>query len=87
MNKNGRILVIDDDETVRRTLAFFLEREGYLVDKAGNRQEPTAKSYVNFYNLAISQKNFGSMNLGWSSGEGKRGFCRLREEVEVEDYC
>lgn len=53
MAKNARILVIDDDEIIRDTLAMSLELEGYCVDKAENGKEAIAKSNSNFYNLAI----------------------------------
>jgi DNA-binding NtrC family response regulator len=53
MVKNARILVIDDDESIRNTLAIALEQEGYCVDEAKNGKEAIAKSYANFYNLAI----------------------------------
>ena len=53
MVKNARILVIDDDESIRKTLAIALEQEGFFVDKAENGKEAIAKSYANFYNLAI----------------------------------
>ena len=53
MVKNARILVIDDDEIIRDTLQMTLEQEGYCVDKAENGKEAIAKSYANFYNLAI----------------------------------
>jgi len=53
LGKNGRILVVDDDETILDTLAMALELEGYFVDKAENGKEAIEKSYSNFYNLAI----------------------------------
>ena len=53
LGKTGRILVVDDDEVIRETLAMALELEGYCVDKAENGKEAVAKSYNNFYNLAI----------------------------------
>lgn len=53
MVKNARILVVDDDETIRETIAMSLEQEGYAVDKAENGKEAIKKSYSNFYNLAI----------------------------------
>lgn len=53
MIKNARILVIDDDEVIRNTLAMALELEGYIVDKAENGKEAITKSYSNVYNLAI----------------------------------
>jgi len=53
LGKNARILVIDDDEVIRDTLAMALENEGYNVDKAKNGKEAIEKSFRNFYNLAI----------------------------------
>jgi DNA-binding response OmpR family regulator len=48
-----RILIVDDDETIRETLSLLLEEEGYLVDKAENGQKAIEKSNATFYNLAI----------------------------------
>ncbi len=48
-----RILVVDDDETIRETLLLLLEEAGYTVDTAENGKEAIAKSNANFYNLAI----------------------------------
>ena len=53
MSQKARILVIDDDESIRETLAMALELEGYSVDKAENGKEAIAKSHANFYNIAI----------------------------------
>ena len=53
MVNNARILVIDDDKIIRDTLQMTLEQKGYCVDKAENGKEAIAKSYANFYNLAI----------------------------------
>lgn len=53
MSQKTRILVIDDDESIRETLAMALELEGYIVDRAENGKEAIEKSHANFYNLAI----------------------------------
>jgi len=53
MSESGRILVIDDEETIRRTLSMALEHEGYVVDTAENGREAIAKSQTRFYNLAL----------------------------------
>lgn len=53
MSKGSKILVIDDDKTILATLKLALEEEGYDVDTADNGKEAIAKSYSNFYNLAI----------------------------------
>jgi DNA-binding NtrC family response regulator len=48
-----RILVIDDDETIRESVSTLLRREGYVVDTAETGKEAIAASTANFYNLAI----------------------------------
>ncbi len=53
MGEPSRILIIDDDETIRETLSMLLKEEGYIVDTAENGKEAIAKSNTNFYNLAI----------------------------------
>jgi two-component system response regulator PilR (NtrC family) len=53
MNGKDRILIVDDDESIRLVLSILLEEEGYVVDTAQNGEEAIAKSYVNLYNVAI----------------------------------
>ena len=51
--EQARILVIDDDVTVRESLAVALKANGYEVDVAENGKEAVAKSKAKFYNLAL----------------------------------
>ncbi len=53
MGESARVLVVDDDESIRKTIAAILEEEGYIVDTAENGKEAIEKSNVNFYNLAL----------------------------------
>jgi len=53
MDKTARILVVDDDESVRKVLSLILEEEGYIVDTAENGKEAIEKSESKFYNLAL----------------------------------
>lgn len=53
MGERTRILVIDDDESIRKILSTILGEEGYIVDTAGNGEEAIAKSNASFYNLAL----------------------------------
>jgi len=53
MPEKARILIVDDDPTIRRTMAVILQQEGYVVDTAENGEEAIAKSEANFYNLAL----------------------------------
>lgn len=48
-----RILVIDDDESIRKTIPMILRHAGYVVDTAENGNQAISKSKENFYNLAI----------------------------------
>jgi DNA-binding NtrC family response regulator len=48
-----RILIVDDDENIRKILSIILRQTGYLVDTAANGEEAIAKSDANFYNLAL----------------------------------
>lgn len=53
MNERARILVVDDDESVRQTFAAILEEKGYIVDTAENGKEAIEKSHKSFYNVAL----------------------------------
>ncbi len=53
MVERSRILVVDDDESIRKVLATILEDEGYVVDTAENGKEAIEKSNTKFYNLAL----------------------------------
>ena len=53
MAERVRILVVDDDESIRKTLATILEEKGYVVDAAENGREAIEKSKTKFYNLAL----------------------------------
>ena len=53
MDKHARIIVVDDDESIRKTLSAILEDEGYLVDTAESGKEAILKTNANFYNLAL----------------------------------
>ena len=53
MDEPARILVIDDEESIRKTISMTLQHAGYVVDTAENGKEAIEKSEVNFYNLAL----------------------------------
>ena len=53
MREQARILVIDDEESIRKSLAAVLEENGYLVDTAENGREAIKKSETKIYNLAL----------------------------------
>jgi DNA-binding NtrC family response regulator len=51
--ENVRVLVVDDEEGIRKSLKAVLEGEGFSVDTAENGQEAIAKSKAASYNLAL----------------------------------
>jgi DNA-binding NtrC family response regulator len=53
MIKNAKILVVDDDETIRKTMKAILEDEGYIVDLASTGKEAIGKTEKTVYNLAL----------------------------------
>ncbi len=53
MTENARVLVIDDDENIRKSLAMMLQAKGYVVDTAKDGKEAVERSNANFYNLAL----------------------------------
>jgi DNA-binding response OmpR family regulator len=53
MEKQPKILVVDDDEAIRNTMKAILEDEGYLVDLAASGKEAVKKTEETNYNLAL----------------------------------
>ncbi len=53
MKERARILVVDDDESVRETFTAILEENGYIVDTAENGRDAIEKANKNFYNAAF----------------------------------
>lgn len=48
-----KILIVDDDDTIRSTMKAILEDEGYDVDCAPNGKEAIKKTHEQIYNLAL----------------------------------
>lgn len=53
MTDNIRVLIVDDDESIRKTFSIILEDNGYIVDTAESGKEAIEKSNKAFYNLAL----------------------------------
>lgn len=53
MGENARIIIIDDDESIRQVLKTILEEEGYTVDTADTGKEAVLKTNEKVYNLAL----------------------------------
>jgi len=52
LNWKASILVIDDDEGIRKTVSKILEDEGYLVETAENGEKAIEASKKKFFNIA-----------------------------------
>ena len=53
MDKHPRILVVDDDETIRTTMKAILQDEGYIVELAASGKEAIEKTQQTNYNIAL----------------------------------
>ena len=53
MNNQTRILIVDDDDTIRTTMKAILEDEGYEVDLAASGKEGVQKAKDTAYNIAL----------------------------------
>jgi len=53
MGEIARILIVDDDEDIRKVLTTILEDEGYIVESVGTAKKAIAKTGKKFYNLAL----------------------------------
>ncbi|MFC3038959.1 response regulator transcription factor [Virgibacillus xinjiangensis] len=53
MDKNASILVVDDEERIRRLTRMYLERESYEVDEAENGSEALEKALNNHYDVIL----------------------------------
>lgn len=74
MAGSARILVVDDDESIRKVLRTILEEEGYSVDTAASGKEAIRKSYKKFYNLALIDIRLPDM-------EGTKLLKRIKETI------
>lgn len=53
MGRRARILVVDDDVGIRKTLSKVLEKEGYLVEAVENGKQAIKASSGRFFNVTV----------------------------------
>lgn len=53
MIEKAKILIVDDDENIRKTMKAILEEENYYVDLATNGKEAIQMTNEKMYNLAL----------------------------------
>ena len=53
MDREARILVVDDEERIRRLLKMYLERENYVIEEAENGEVALEKALQSDYDLIL----------------------------------
>ena len=53
MGETTRILIIDDDENIRKVLTTILEDEGYDVESVDTAKKAIERTRRKFYNIAL----------------------------------
>jgi len=74
LDERARILIVDDDESIRTVLATILEEEKYAVDTAQNGEDAIEKTKTQFYNLALIDIRLPDM-------EGTELLTRMKETI------
>jgi DNA-binding NtrC family response regulator len=81
MGNHVRILIVDDDESIRTVLANILEDLGYIVDGVGTGNEGIAETYEHFYNLALVDIRLPDMEGTKVLGKMKETSPRIRKII------
>ncbi|WP_027408656.1 response regulator transcription factor [Anoxybacteroides tepidamans] len=53
MDKQVKILVVDDEERIRRLLKMYLEREEYIIEESDNGEDALKKALEHDYDLIL----------------------------------
>jgi two-component system, OmpR family, response regulator ResD len=53
LDNNVKILVVDDEERIRRLLKMYLERENYVIEEAEDGDEALSKALANDYDIIL----------------------------------
>jgi DNA-binding NtrC family response regulator len=79
LDQKYKILLVDDDETIRTTMIAILEDEGYDVDSASNGKEAIRKTQEQTYNLALLDIRLPDMEGVELLGLMKESIPRMRK--------
>jgi two-component system NtrC family response regulator len=74
MGENARILIVDDDENIRKVLVAILEDEGYKVESVGTARKAREATKRKFYNVALIDIRLPDM-------DGTNLLLRIRDTV------
>ena len=53
MEEKARILIVDDDKSVSKSLSLILEKKGYCTQWAGTGKEALTKAKESAFNVAL----------------------------------
>ncbi|MGG4179537.1 response regulator transcription factor [Virgibacillus pantothenticus] len=53
MDKESKVLVVDDEERIRRLIRMYMERDGFLVEEAENGREALTLALENHYDVIL----------------------------------
>ncbi|MBD1371663.1 response regulator transcription factor [Hazenella sp. IB182357] len=53
MEQAHRILIVDDEDRIRRLLRMYLEREGYIIEEAEDGEQALEKAFSEDYHLIL----------------------------------
>ena len=53
MGESARILIVDDDENIRKVLTTILEEEGYIIESVDTGKKAIERTKRKAYNLAL----------------------------------
>ena len=74
MGEPARILVVDDDESIREVLTSILTDEGYIVEAVDTGEKAIKATHEKFYNLAL-------IDIRLPDIEGTKLLTRLKDTV------
>ena len=75
---SGKVLIVDDDSTVRRCLTYMLMQKGFIVEEARDGKEALVKVERIRPTLVILDNNMPVMN-------GVEAMAKLRSSEETKD--
>lgn len=78
MGKNKRILIVDDDVTIRDILGLVLTEQNFIVEKAGNGKEALEKVDINKPDLIVLDGIMPVM-------DGFETYSRLKSNPETQN--
>ena len=61
MNQKENILIIDDNEDIRKSLKIIFNRKGYKIDTVGTAQEALKKAHKKYFNIALIEFKLSDM--------------------------